>query len=312
MRNDRRNEVDFALLAQQDPGAAAAFAEEDAEWWPCRVCFVGTLVLAVVVSVGLFEMVRISSHILKSPCRVVDYEVYERGACTVCTEEPAAAPEESSAKAAQAAVTPDSGSWFISDASAPKESVCTSYPMGALRLTVNFRPAGWEKNATASVWHCKELVGLPSRNDAAVVGEGSNDPCRLAERLRHPRLHIAPLPYEVLPRGELDYAGEVSGSTPLLEHCQLTTALQLAEAHTVDPWHECFYNSWDPEHQPVFFSMPGQGSLDRLWLGKVKGYPLACVFCGMILISLVLGAVALLADDRDMGGSGRGGYYFMD
>merc|ERR1719473_617493 len=179
--------------------------------------------------------------------------------------------------------------------------------MAALRLSVNFRPAGATENATASVWHCKELVGLLVE-PTGPAGE-TTDPCRLAERLRHPRLHIAPLPYEVLPQEVDDAQG---GPIPLLEHCQLTTALQLAEAHTRDPWHECFYNSWDPAKQPVFFSMPGGESLDRLWLGKVKGYPLACVFGGMVLISLVLGAIALLADDRDMGGSSRGGYYFMD
>lgn len=292
----------------------------EAAWWPIRACFAASLVLAMVVCVGLFEVVRISSYLLEAECHVLGYQIIEAGACTVCGPSRRGARYVSDEALA------------ASSSRGPDGTACEVHPMAALRLTVTFRPLDEDRNATASVWHCKELVDYGAAGEpkdglrSSLVASAMIDPCRdgasSVDGVRRPRLH-APATLsadDLMPvgaqynaqqvdadipvGGELPVGGVASqpgmtGPPPRLAHCRVGAVARLAERHMSRPKHQCFYNSRDPEGQPVLFNVPGRVRLDDLWVGKVRGYPVACVFGGMVFISLILVGAALLTDDRD-------------
>merc|ERR1719389_409980 len=54
--------------------------------WACRLCLLGMLVGSIVLCIGLFEAVRLSTHVLMSRCTVVSQEITEVGTCTICDD----------------------------------------------------------------------------------------------------------------------------------------------------------------------------------------------------------------------------------
>mmetsp|Transcript_82539 Transcript_82539/g.230144 ORF Transcript_82539/g.230144 Transcript_82539/m.230144 type:complete len:244 (-) Transcript_82539:300-1031(-) len=86
-------------------------------------CFLGFLVGASVLAVARFEAVRLTTHVLRSPCTVLSWEVLDLGTCTLCDEvEPAH---------------------------------CEVHPIATARLAVTFRPQHAPHNVTGYVWYCK-------------------------------------------------------------------------------------------------------------------------------------------------------------
>lgn len=93
--------------------------------WACRLTLLAMLVGCIVLCIGLFEMVRISTHILMADCTVLHKEVTEIGTCTVCDKE---------------------------------THKCEVHPVAMARLKVTFMPLHAEMNATSWVWYCKGLL----------------------------------------------------------------------------------------------------------------------------------------------------------
>jgi len=78
---------------------------------------------ASVLAVARFEAVRLTTHVLRSPCTVLSWEVLDLGTCTLCdTVEPAH---------------------------------CEVHPIATARLAVTFRPQHAPHNVTGYVWYCK-------------------------------------------------------------------------------------------------------------------------------------------------------------
>lgn len=89
-------------------------------------CLLSVMVLFSVVTVGGFEAVRLSNHIMRSPCTVLDAEVIDVGTCKLC------------------------------DYGDPKD--CKSFPISTARLRVTFQPEDYDQNVSGFVWYCKGRV----------------------------------------------------------------------------------------------------------------------------------------------------------
>eukprot|EP00401_Gymnodinium_catenatum_P054780 CAMPEP_0117460022 /NCGR_PEP_ID=MMETSP0784-20121206/1783_1 /TAXON_ID=39447 /ORGANISM="" /LENGTH=195 /DNA_ID=CAMNT_0005253661 /DNA_START=322 /DNA_END=909 /DNA_ORIENTATION=+ len=70
---------------------------------------------------------RVTAHVLRSPCTVLGSEFFDVGSCTICDDsEPAS---------------------------------CKVYPIAAARVSVNFKPMHEPHNVTGHVWYCRAVVG---------------------------------------------------------------------------------------------------------------------------------------------------------
>lgn len=83
------------------------------------------LVGSIMICIGLFEAVRLSTHVLMANCSVLRHEVTEVGTCTVCDE---------------------------------SHNICEVHPVAMARLLVTFTPLHAQENATSWVWYCKGLL----------------------------------------------------------------------------------------------------------------------------------------------------------
>jgi len=93
--------------------------------WACRLCLLGMLVGSIVLCIGLFEAVRLSTHVLMSSCTVVSQEITEVGTCTVCDD---------------------------------RTNKCEVHPVAMARLGVTFTPLHAKQNTSSWVWYCKGLL----------------------------------------------------------------------------------------------------------------------------------------------------------
>lgn len=89
----------------------------------CVWCLMGTIVATAVLSIGIFEATRLSTHVLRAPCSIVGSEVIDIGTCTLCDSE--------------------------------DPSICEVHPIQTARLAVTFQPMHSDVNITGSVWYCK-------------------------------------------------------------------------------------------------------------------------------------------------------------
>lgn len=138
-------------------------------------CPLALLVIFSIVGIGIFESIRLSTHVLQSPCTILRSELADVGTCLLC------------------------------DGSVP--STCEVHPIATARLTVTFRHLHLNENITGSVWYCKNRVSEDpctdqvgfldqlslddrSRNSRYRSAVGGPIPCTTAEVLQHVRQQV--------------------------------------------------------------------------------------------------------------------------
>lgn len=203
-----------------------------------------TVLLAVgvtfaVLCVGVFEMTRLSAHVLRTPCTVIGNQVQDVGSCTVC------------------------------DGGAPAN--CQVHPVATARLAVTFQPLHSSENVTGWVWYCKRLP--------------TEDPCRSQLRfLDQLSLDARRSPF-----------GRIAGPGGHQVSCVVGDVLAYTQGHIADGArdHTCYYSSRDPDGEDVWFSMPSQGLLNHALFERHRGHPILLFFGGLVLITVLLGCLAL-------------------
>lgn len=93
---------------------------------PARValwCLVVLLICCALLSIGLFEATRLTTHVLQSPCTVLGSEMVGVTTCTLCGY--------------------------------GDEPTCEVNIVATARLAVTFRPHSSDENVTGWVWFCK-------------------------------------------------------------------------------------------------------------------------------------------------------------
>jgi len=130
------------------------------------------LVLVAVTCVGIFERLRLSTHVLTSPCRVVGSEILDVGTCTLCdTDHP---------------------------------TVCRAHPIATARLAVSYIPRNSNETVTGWVWYCKgrslsDPCGTSVRQldqmwlDPSLTRQSSKNPfsCTVSKVFAHIDRHIS-------------------------------------------------------------------------------------------------------------------------
>jgi len=160
----------------------------------------------------------------------------------------------------------DVGTCTLCDESVP--ATCEVHPIASARLAVTYQPRHRMSNVTGWVWYCK--------------GRASSDPCQHhlqfldqlmldSRQYRNPQPSLAgPVPCT---------AGEVYGY--MHKHIE------------VGSQRHCYYSSRDPDGEDVWLSMPSPGLVDHAWFQKHLEYPVLLAFGGLVLLSVLLGCLAL-------------------
>lgn len=94
-----------------------------------RLCVwipLGIIIVFSIFCIGAFEAMRLSTHVLSSPCTILQSEFTDVGTCTLC------------------------------DASVP--STCQIHPVATARILVEFQHRHLKRNITGSVWYCKNRM----------------------------------------------------------------------------------------------------------------------------------------------------------
>lgn len=198
-------------------------------------CFLGILVCSSVLCIGSFEATRLSTHVLRSPCKLVASEVIDVGTCTLCDDaEPAN---------------------------------CEIHPIATARLTVSFQPMHSKNNVTGYVWYCK--------------GRSTMDPCQRQMRF-----------LDQLSLDIKEFGHQYSSGSPIpCTAGEVFAYMQLREMEAEEK--ECYYSSRDPNGEDVWLSMPSPGLVDHAWFQKHLEYPVFLGLGGLVLLSVLLGCLAL-------------------
>jgi len=214
-------------------------------WCPCGFdlgggklqvwCLLGFLVGTSVVCIGMFEAVRLTTHVLRSPCTVLGSEVIDVGTCTLCDDQD------------------------------PQN--CEVHPIATARLSVTFKPMHQEENVTGWVWYCK--------------GRASVDPCQRQLRF------LDQLSLDIREYGRLHNPGRPVPCTA----GEVFAYMQLHAAEGTP--RQCYYSSRDVNAEDVWLSMPSPGLVDHAWFQKHLEYPVLLALGGLVLLSVLLGCLAL-------------------
>lgn len=146
--------------------------------------------------------------------------------------------------------------------------ICEVHPVATARLAVSFRPLHAKDNVTGWVWYCKGLA--------------TADPCRSQLHfLDQLSLDMRAFPNAVPKKSRIP--------------CVIGEVLAYSQRHVSSDsgQHLCYYSSRDPEGEDVWLSMPSPGLVDHAWFQKHLGYPLLLAFGGLVLLSVLLGCLAL-------------------
>lgn len=200
----------------------------------------GMLIGTAVVCIGYFEATRLSTHLLRSPCTIVDTQVLDLGSCTLC------------------------------DDSSPVN--CEVHPVSRGKLSVTFKPLNSDRNVTGSVWYCKEREDL--------------DPCSTEIRL------MDQISLDTQEFGRLaSYNPWVATSPVPCSTGEVFAYMQMRSQDTADL--HCYYSSQDADAEDVWLSMPSPGLIDHAWFQKNLEYPVLLTVGGLVLLSVLLGCLAL-------------------
>mmetsp|Transcript_28706 Transcript_28706/g.66206 ORF Transcript_28706/g.66206 Transcript_28706/m.66206 type:complete len:262 (-) Transcript_28706:13-798(-) len=158
----------------------------------------------------------------------------------------------------------DIGTCTLCDDSNPAN--CEVHPIATARFSVTFQPHDWTENATGWVWYCK--------------GRAESDPCQRQIRF------LDQLSLDVRNFG---LAG-VGGPVP----CTAGEVFAYMQKHASEgAEHDCYYSSRDPKGEDVWLSMPSPGLVDHAWFQKHLEYPILLAIGGLVLLSVLLGCLAL-------------------
>lgn len=136
-------------------------------------CLLALLVTSAMLCVGLFEVTRLTTHVLRSPCTVLGSEIVDVGTCTIC------------------------------DGASPRET-CEVHPVATARLSVTYKPVHGEENVTGYVWYCKgrdqadpcekqnrflDQLVLDVQSSAQAVQIAGPVPCTVGEVFAYMQMH---------------------------------------------------------------------------------------------------------------------------
>jgi len=136
-------------------------------------CPMALLIFVSILCIGMFEAMRLSTHVLSSPCTITRSEMSDVGTCTLC------------------------------DSSTP--STCQIHPITTARLSVNFKHRHLDENITGSVWYCKNRMSedpclpqlgfldqfaLDLRSQRTNQPPGGPVPCTTADVLSRIQAHL--------------------------------------------------------------------------------------------------------------------------
>lgn len=157
----------------------------------------------------------------------------------------------------------DVGACTLCDGESPAN--CEVFPVATARLSVTFRPLHSSTNITGRVWYCKGLAAA--------------DPCRrqlqFLDQLSLDIRTFGGVPHRQIP-------------------CTIGEVLAYTQRHEMNgPDHQCYYSSRDPEGEDVWLTMPSPGLVDHAWFQKHLGYPVLLALGGLVLLSVLLGCLAL-------------------
>lgn len=159
----------------------------------------------------------------------------------------------------------DVGTCTLCDDSSP--STCEVHPIATARLAVTFQPLHSTENVTGWVWYCK--------------GRAASDPCQRQIRF----LDQLSLDIRAFSRYH-----NPSGPVP----CTAGEVFAYMQRHAMEgEQHQCYYSSRDPKGEDVWLSMPSPGLVDHAWFQKHLEYPVLLALGGLVLLSVLLGCLAL-------------------
>lgn len=161
--------------------------------------------------------------------------------------------------------TLDVGTCTLCDDASP--ATCEIHPIATARLAVTFKPMHSDVNVTGWVWYCK--------------GRAAADPCQRQLRF------LDQLSLDIRTFSAMRPPG---GPVP----CTAGEVFAYMQRHTMDnDVHQCYYSSRDPKGEDVWLSMPSPGLVDHAWFQKHLEYPVLLALGGMVLLSVLLGCLAL-------------------
>lgn len=161
----------------------------------------------------------------------------------------------------------DVGTCTVCDDEEPAN--CEVHPIATARLAVTFKPMHMEENVTGWVWYCK--------------GRAEIDPCQRRVKF------LDQLSLDM--RTSFDDPGVHPGGPIPCTAGQVYAYMQMHAAEG-EP-RECFYSSRDPKGEDVWLSMPSPGLVDHAWFRKRLEYPVLLALGGLVLLSVLLGCLAL-------------------
>lgn len=160
----------------------------------------------------------------------------------------------------------DIGTCTLCDDSQPQ--VCEVHPIASARVSVTFRPKHSTENITGWVWYCK--------------GRASVDPCEREMRF-----------LDQLSLDIREYGREYTMPSPVPCTTGEVFAYMQMRAAEGSNERECYYSSRDTVGEDVWLSMPNPGLVGHAWFQKHLEYPVFLALGGLILLSVLLGCLAL-------------------
>lgn len=158
----------------------------------------------------------------------------------------------------------DVGSCTLCDNNEP--ATCEVHPIATARLAVTFKPQHAEENVTGFVWYCK--------------GRASMDPCQRQLRF------LDQLSLDAHSTPHMMVGGPVA--------CTVGEVFSFMQQHAVEGQERsCYYSSRDTAGEDVWLSMPSPGLVDHAWFQKHLEYPVMLALGGLVLLSVLLGCLAL-------------------
>mmetsp|Transcript_53014 Transcript_53014/g.119417 ORF Transcript_53014/g.119417 Transcript_53014/m.119417 type:complete len:263 (+) Transcript_53014:112-900(+) len=160
----------------------------------------------------------------------------------------------------------DTGTCTLCDDGFPAN--CEDHPIATARLSVSYKPIHGGGNVTGSVWFCKDRT--------------SSDPCQ--QRVKF----LDQLSLDM--HGNFNHHYHPGGPVPCTTgqlYAYLQMHAQLGQSR------DCYYSSRDPKGENVWLTMPSPGLVDHEWFQKHLEYPVLLALGGLILLSVLLGCLAL-------------------
>jgi len=160
----------------------------------------------------------------------------------------------------------DVGTCTLCDDGSPAN--CEVHPVATARLAVTYKPMHSDENVTGWVWYCK--------------GRAESDPCQQQVKF------LDQLALDM--RQPFDHRYQPGGPIP----CTAGQVFAYMQMHAMEgDSRDCYYSSRDMKGEDVWLSMPSPGLVDHAWFQKHLEYPVLLALGGLVLLSVLLGCLAL-------------------